>query len=97
MPNTSCCCCRISPGPVKKERIAVVPGQYKLIFENSQLGIFRYDAFGVIIEANDAFVDIMGSTREKLIGLKIFSLPDERVRNAVEYSLRGEKVRVFLK
>lgn len=71
--------------------------QYKLIFENSQLGIFRYDAFGVIIETNDAFVDIMGSTHDKLIGLKIFSLPDERVKNAVEYSLRGEKVRVFLK
>jgi len=81
----------------KKSESQSYQRQYKLIFENSQLGIFRYDAFGVIIEANDAFVDIMGSTREKLIGLKIFSLPDERVRNAVEYSLRGEKVRVFLK
>lgn len=71
--------------------------QYKLIFENSQLGIFRYDTFGVIVEANDAFVDIFGSSRDKLIGLKIFSLPDQRIKNAVEYSLKGEKVRVFLK
>lgn len=69
--------------------------QYKMIFENSQLGIFRYDQFGVIMETNDAFVEILGSSRDKIVGLKTTTLPDDRMREAIKNTLLGKRERVM--
>lgn len=68
--------------------------QYKLIFENAQLGIFRYDDEGVITETIDAFVRIIGSSREKIVGLETLHLPDANIRNAIAKSLLGNPTRV---
>jgi PAS domain S-box-containing protein len=69
--------------------------QYKMIFDNSLLGIFRYDQFGIIMEANDAFIEILGSSREKLIGLNTTKLPDDRIRDAIQLTLKGSRERVY--
>gem|GEM_PF-443391 len=42
--------------------------QHRTIFENSPLGMIHFDAEGAIINCNDKFVALMGSTRESLIG-----------------------------
>ena len=61
------------------------------IFENSPLGMIHFSNDGTIINCNDKFVDLMGSSRDKLIG---FNTPkqasNEEVRQACLRALAGE-------
>lgn len=61
--------------------------KFRLIFENSPLGLIHFNKEGVITECNDNFVTILGSSKEKLVGLNMFILPDERVKRAIRSSL----------
>lgn len=63
--------------------------KYRLIFENSPLGIFNFDEKGNITECNDKFVEIIGSTREKILELNLFDIPDEKLYSAVGNALNG--------
>ncbi|MFA6125869.1 MAG: histidine kinase N-terminal 7TM domain-containing protein [Bacteroidales bacterium] len=64
--------------------------KYRLIFENTPVGVFQYDNSGKITTCNDAFVKIIGSSHELLIGLNLFNLPDTRMVDAVTASLSGK-------
>lgn len=64
--------------------------RYRLIFHHAPLGIFHFDAAGVITDCNDAFVSIIGSSREELIGLDMRRLPDKRIVRVVTTALSGE-------
>ena len=63
----------------------------RTIFENSPLGMIHFSKDGTILDCNDMFVDLMGSSREKLIG---FNTPkqtkDEELRAAIIKALAGE-------
>jgi PAS domain S-box-containing protein len=63
----------------------------RTIFENSPLGIIHFSKDGTILDCNDMFVELMGSSREKLIG---FNTPkqtnDEKLRAAIIKALAGE-------
>ena len=65
--------------------------KYRMIFTHSPLGIMHFDRRGVIVDFNDKFVEILGSSREKLVG---FNMPegqrDERMRQAVADALDGK-------
>jgi len=63
--------------------------KYRLIFEYSPLGLLSFDEKGVIIACNDNFVKIIGSLREKLIGLNMLNLPDKNIASAVHDALNG--------
>ncbi|MDI6849197.1 MAG: PAS domain S-box protein [Candidatus Saccharicenans sp.] len=64
--------------------------RYRLIFQNTPLGILQFDRNGVITECNEAFVRIIGSSREALIGFNILErVKDERVKEAVREALAG--------
>jgi PAS domain S-box-containing protein/putative nucleotidyltransferase with HDIG domain len=63
--------------------------KYRLIFEHSPLGILSFDEEGTIIACNDNFVKIIGSSREKLVGLNMLKLPDEKMVSAVRNALQG--------
>src|SRR5664280_1984387 len=63
--------------------------KYRLIFEYSPLGLFSFDEKGVIVACNDNFVKIIGSSREKLIGLNMLELPDKKMVSAVKKALNG--------
>lgn len=63
--------------------------EYKIIFENAPLGFIIFDAEGVITDCNDVFVEIMGSSREKILGLRLLELPDRRIVSAVRTALDG--------
>jgi|GEM_PF-1486806 len=63
--------------------------KYRLIFEYSPLGLLSFDEKGVIVACNDNFVKIIGSSREKLIGLNMLNLPDKNMVFAVEQALNG--------
>jgi len=63
--------------------------KYKSIFYNSPLGIMHYDSLGVITDCNQNFVDIIGSSREKLIGLSMIKdLNNEKLIKSVKQSLK---------
>lgn len=66
--------------------------KYRLIFENAPVGIFKYGHNMLVDDTNDAFVNILGSKKELLIGLEIKKIPDQRIINAVERSLKGDEV-----
>ena len=63
----------------------------RTIFENSPLGMIHFSKDGTIIDCNDMFIDLMGSSRKELIG---FNTPkqtnDEKLRAAIIKALAGE-------
>jgi PAS domain S-box-containing protein len=65
--------------------------KYRIIFENSPLGVFHFDRNGVITACNDNFVSIIGSSKEKLIGLKLLTdLDNQEIIAAIRKALSGE-------
>lgn len=63
--------------------------RYKTIVENSPIGIFHYNQESTILECNDIFVEIMGSSRKALIGFNMLkSITDKNVVKAVDISLK---------
>ncbi|MCL4538590.1 MAG: PAS domain S-box protein, partial [Bacteroidetes bacterium] len=64
--------------------------KYRLIFEHSPLGVFHFDETGTITACNDNFVRIIGSSREKLIGLNtIRDIRDQKMIAAIKQALSG--------
>jgi len=63
--------------------------KFRLMFENAPLGILHFDSNGVIRACNDVFVDIIGSSRDSLIGLNMLSLPDKKLVDALATALEG--------
>ncbi|MEW6622140.1 MAG: PAS domain S-box protein [Bacillota bacterium] len=63
--------------------------KYRLIFENSPLGIFHFDKKGTVTACNDNFVKIIGSSRQALVGLNILALPEKKVVAAAQECLQG--------
>ena len=63
----------------------------RLIFENAPLGIFHFDARGVITACNDNFVDIIGSSRRVVVGLDMETLPDRGIAESVRRALEGHR------
>ena len=65
--------------------------RYRMIFACSPTGIMHYNREGVIIDCNERFVEIIGSSREKLVGMEMLQrLNNEAVIDAVKTSLTGE-------
>lgn len=68
--------------------------KYRLIFENSPLGIFHFDSQGVITACNENFVNIIGSSKDELIGLEMFrKLKDRRMVTEIKKALAGKEGR----
>lgn len=64
--------------------------RYLMIFDNSPLGIVQCNTKGIITHCNDKFVDILGSSREKLIGLDVFTgIRNAELKKAVEAAFAG--------
>ncbi len=65
---------------------------FQLIFNNAPVGIFSFNSKAELTALNDNFVNIIGSSRETILGLKLLELPDPRVRDALTRCLKGELV-----
>lgn len=63
--------------------------KYRLIFEYMPLGLVSFDNKGIIQACNNSFVKIIGSSRQKLVGLNMNNLPDKKLVSAVMNSLAG--------
>ena len=64
---------RLAVQTVKKEEETLRESEekYRTIINESPIGIFHYDMEGTITECNKKFVEIIGSSRDKLIGLNM--------------------------
>jgi len=66
--------------------------RYRHIFSNTPLGVFHYDEKGVVLDCNGEFADIIGSSREAIIGFKLpDKLQDLQMIEAVKNSLTTGK------
>lgn len=63
--------------------------QYRIIFQRSPVGIFRYDRDLRITDVNDCFVRILQSGRDALIGLDMETLKDRSIYQALKAPLEG--------
>jgi len=65
--------------------------KYRMIFEESPIGIIHFDSKGVVELCNEGFLKIVGSDREKVIGLEdLHALQKEDMKKAVEAVLSGQ-------
>jgi two-component system, cell cycle sensor histidine kinase and response regulator CckA len=65
--------------------------RFRALFFQSPTGVFLYDRTLRITECNQRFIDILGSSREALIGLDMHQLRDQRVLPAIEEALHGRE------
>ena len=80
--------------PLTKGRPDETPdAQYRVMFEQNPTGIVIFDPTLRIVACNDAVARLIGTTRDKILGLHIDSLRDQRPRVGVERALAGEIVR----
>ncbi|MGB6064759.1 MAG: PAS domain S-box protein [Desulfomonilaceae bacterium] len=65
--------------------------KYRIIFENSPLGVFHFDHDGIVTTCNDNFVSIIGSSKQKLLGLNVLSgLHNQEAVAAIKKALSGK-------
>ncbi|MBI5055223.1 MAG: response regulator [Nitrospirae bacterium] len=62
---------------------------YRLLFHNTPIGVFHYDRELFITDCNDRFIDILQSSREKLIGFDMKKLKDQSVLPAIWKAIDG--------
>ncbi len=64
----------------------------RTMFENSPLGMIHFSNTGTILNCNDNFVELMGSSRAKLIGYNFArDSKDEKLRAALLKAISGER------
>ncbi|MEO0095797.1 MAG: HD domain-containing phosphohydrolase [candidate division WOR-3 bacterium] len=65
--------------------------RYQILFENIPVGIFYYNKDLILTEINERFAQILHSTKEKLLGLDLNKLKDQRVLPAIKSVLKGKQ------
>lgn len=63
--------------------------KYRLVFENSPLGLLHFNSTGTITACNDQLVKIIGSSKGAITGQNMLSLPDKKMVDAVKQALSG--------
>ncbi len=64
--------------------------RYRLIFNHSPLGLMHFDQYGIIIDCNDNFAEILGGSKQTFIGFNMLkSLRDDKMHMAVLAALSG--------
>ncbi|MGE4193605.1 MAG: PAS domain S-box protein [Pseudodesulfovibrio sp.] len=63
--------------------------RHRVIIENSPLGMIRFSEQGIILDCNDRFVEMMGSSREALLGFNTLRQSDPDMRRALGVAING--------
>lgn len=64
--------------------------RYRAIFEKSPVGMVRFGRDGAILDCNGAFVELMGSSKEKLVGFAAGRNSPAGIRPAIRRAIAGE-------
>ncbi len=83
---------QLSEFKAEKEDV-FLKNDYHSLYHNVPMGIMHYDKVGVILDCNEAFVNIIGSSRQELIGLDMQVLPNKKLVYAVNQSLLASEGR----
>ena len=65
--------------------------RYRLLFHRSPIGVVQYDRNLRVVDCNERFLQILRTSREKVIGLDIHNLRDQGGLPAFQKSLAGEE------
>lgn len=94
MKQTSRKKCAESPSNEEIRRIysAANEGEerYRLVFENTPVGVLHFDKNGIIRGCNKKFLQIMDTSTELMIGLDLLKFPDINAVEAVKCALNGK-------
>lgn len=63
--------------------------KFKLLFNFTPLGLVHFDQNGIIKTCNDVFINIIGSSNEKLIGFNLLEVTDSQIARNVREALNG--------
>ncbi|MFZ5645869.1 MAG: PAS domain S-box protein [Bacillota bacterium] len=74
-----------------EEKLRESEEKYRLVFENSPLGILHFDGDGYITACNDIIVKIADVAQERIIGTNLLSIKDVKLVNSVNKALLGEQ------
>lgn len=64
--------------------------RYRTLFDQAPFGVFIYDRDLTMLDCNEALVELLHAPYERLIGLDMARLRDQRVVPAIERVLEGE-------
>ncbi len=64
--------------------------QLRVIFDNSPLGLVYFDSQGAVIKCNARFLELVGTTAERVEGKRFLALLPDPVREALAHALHGE-------
>ncbi len=82
----------ITERKLAREALIASEANHRTIFQNSPLGMILFNNEGVIIDCNDHFVGLMGSTREQLIGFNTLeNASDSEVREGLRRAINGQQ------
>ncbi|WP_421903895.1 PAS domain S-box protein [Maridesulfovibrio sp.] len=73
-----------------EQKILEEQQKYRVIFDNSPLGLIYFDHEGVIRDCNPKFIELMGSTRENLIGFSTANKGTPEMRKVIDEALNGK-------
>jgi PAS domain S-box-containing protein len=73
---------------VLQERAA----QLRTIFQNSPVGILHFGKDGTVLDCNDRHAELMGSTREKIMGMNLLAeVKNAELQKAISGALAGKQ------
>ena len=64
--------------------------RYRLVFETAPVGVLVFDRDYRVVDCNDALAEFLHSKRERVVGLDLRKIPDQRIRPAIDAALAGE-------
>ncbi|MCX6373286.1 MAG: EAL domain-containing protein, partial [Actinobacteria bacterium] len=62
---------------------------YRTLFQQAPVGVVLYDTDLVILDCNDSFAEMVGASREQLVGFDLTTSPDSRPLDALRLPLLG--------
>lgn len=73
-----------------QQALAKSEHRYRMLFNQAPLGLFHFDGNSVIIDCNDRFVEIIGSSRQALVGMNMLEqLQNEKVKDAIRQTIES--------
>ena len=74
-----------------EEKLRESEERYRLLFHRSPVGVVEYDVNLIVTDCNERFVEILHTTRERVLGLNMRNLRDHGAMPQFEKSLQGQE------